>query len=150
METERCSVPDDIEVNPQLTLPEREISFETSTSSGPGGQNVNKVETRVTLLFDLGASDSLAPEQKERIRERLATRINKAGVLRVVSQKHRSQSANRQVATERFAALLAEALEETPPRKTTRPSRTARRRRLQNKRRRSEIKKLRKPPRRED
>jgi len=143
-------VADEIPVNPQLTIPEREVSFETSTSSGPGGQNVNKVETRVTLLFDLEASDSLDPEQKETIRDRLATRINKAGVLRVVSQKHRSQSANRQAATERFAALLAEALEQTPPRKKTKPSRTARRRRLRNKRRRSEIKKLRRPPRRED
>jgi ribosome-associated protein len=150
MGIERSPVPDDIAVSPQLTLPDREVSFETSTSSGPGGQNVNKVETRVTLLFDLEASDSLDPEQKERIRERLATRINKAGVLRVVSQKHRSQSANRQAATERFAALLAEALEETPPRKKTRPTRAARRRRLQKKRRRGEIKKLRKPPRHED
>lgn len=141
---------DDITVNPRLTIPEREVSFETSTSSGPGGQNVNKVETRVTLLFDLAASESLEPEHKQKIRNRLATRINKAGVLRVVSQKHRSQSANRQAATERFAALLAEALEETPRRKKTRPSRAARRRRLKKKRRRSEIKKLRKPPRRED
>lgn len=141
---------DDIAVNPRLAIPEREVSFETSTSSGPGGQNVNKVETRVTLLFDLAASESLDPEQKETIRDRLATRINKAGVLRVVSQKHRSQSANRQAATERFAALLAEALEQTPPRKKTKPSRTARRRRLRNKRRRSEIKKLRQPPRREE
>lgn len=141
---------DDIAVNPRLAIAEREVSFETSTSSGPGGQNVNKVETRVTLLFDLEASDSLDPEQKETIRDRLATRINKAGVLRVVSQKHRSQSANRQAATERFAALLAEALEPTPPRKTTKPSRAARRRRLRNKRRRGEIKKLRQPPRREE
>lgn len=141
---------DDIAVNPRLAIAEREVSFETSTSSGPGGQNVNKVETRVTLLFDLEASDSLDPEQKETIRYRLATRINKAGVLRVVSQKHRSQSANRQAATERFAALLAEALEPTPPRKTTKPSRSARRRRLRHKRRRGEIKKLRQPPRREE
>ena len=141
---------DDIRVNPRLTIPEREISFATSTSSGPGGQNVNKVETRVTLLFDVAASESLDPEQKAKIRDRLDTRINKAGVLRVVSQKHRSQTANRKAATERFAALLAEALEEVPRRKKTRPTRAARRRRLKKKRRRSEIKKLRKPPRRED
>lgn len=141
---------DDITVNPQLTIPEREVSFETSTSSGPGGQHVNRTETRVTLLFDLAASESLDPEQEEKIRDRLATRINKAGVLRVVSQKHRSQSANRQAATERFAALLADALEEAPRRKKTKPTRAARRRRLKQKRRRSEIKKLRKPPRRED
>ena len=140
----------EIIVNAQLAIPEQEISFETSTSSGPGGQNVNRVETRVTLLFDVEASESLDPAQKERIRERLATRINKAGVLRVVSQKHRSQSANRQETEERFARLVAEALEEKEPRKRTRPPRAAKRRRLQKKRRRSEVKRLRKPPRGDD
>jgi len=136
----------DLPINPRLSIPEREITFATSTSSGPGGQHVNRVETRVTLLFDLEASESLNAEQRERIRERLATRINKAGVLRVSSQKHRSQAANREAAAERFAALLADALEEEPPRKPTRPSRAAKRRRLRKKRRRGEIKRLRKPP----
>ena len=136
----------DLPINPRLSIPEREIAFATSTSSGPGGQHVNRVETRVTLLFDLEASESLSAEQRERIRERLATRINKAGVLRVTSQKHRSQAANREAATERFAALLADALEEEPSRKPTRPSRAAKRRRLRKKRRRGEIKRLRKPP----
>lgn len=140
----------DLSVNAQLAIPEHEIYFETSTSSGPGGQNVNRVETRVTLLFDVEASESLDSEQKARIRERLATRINKAGVLRVVSQKHRTQSANKQETEERFARLLAEALEEEESRKKTRPTRAAKRRRLKKKRQRSEVKRLRKPPRRDE
>jgi len=140
----------DIEVNSRLTIPESEIVFETSTSSGPGGQNVNKVETRVTLLFDLDTSESLSEPQKQRVRERLATRINKDGVLRVTSQKHRSQSANREAATERFAELLAEALAPRKHRKRTRPTRAARRRRVKNKRHRGQVKNLRKPPKREE
>ena len=82
-------------VDDQLVLPERELSYRSSRSSGPGGQNVNKVETRVTLLFDISGSAVLDETQKELVRQRLATRINKKGVLRVVSQRHRTQNANR-------------------------------------------------------
>jgi len=117
-----------------------DLRYQTSRSSGPGGQNVNKVETRVTLLFDLDSTPDLTDDQKARVRERLATRINKEGVLRVVSQRHRTQNANRQAATERFALLLAGALTTAPPRRKTKPSRTAKRRRLEGKRRRSRLK----------
>ena len=71
-----------LRLNDQLSLPESELSYRTSRSSGPGGQNVNKVETRVTVLFDVAASPTLSEEQKTRIRERLATRLDKQGVLR--------------------------------------------------------------------
>jgi ribosome-associated protein len=94
-------------INETLTLSERELSYSTSRSSGPGGQNVNKIESRVTVLFDVTGSRTLSEEQKRLIFERLATRINREGVLRVISQKHRTQAANRDEARLRLATLLA-------------------------------------------
>lgn len=124
-----------LEVAPGVRIPLSELRYQTSRSSGPGGQNVNKVETRVTLLFDLEGSPSLDEARKARLRERLATRINRAGILRVVSQRHRTQAANRQAATERFVDLVAAALVTQRPRRKTRPSRSAKRRRLEEKKR---------------
>jgi ribosome-associated protein len=124
-------------ITPDLAIPDEEISFATSRSGGPGGQNVNKLETRVTIRFDVGASAVLSEEQKARLRERLATRITKDGVLHVTSQRHRSQVANKDAALERFAELVGEALREEVPRRKTRPSRAAKARRLDEKRRRS-------------
>lgn len=126
-----------IPIDDTLAIPDEEVTFATSRSGGPGGQNVNKLETRVTLRFDLAGSPSLSEEQKARLRERLATRITRDGVLQVSSQKHRSQGANREAAVERFAELLRENLREEPPRKKTRPSRAAKARRLDEKRRQS-------------
>jgi ribosome-associated protein len=122
-------------ISEDLSILDDEVSFVTSRSGGPGGQNVNKLETRVTLRFDLAGSSSLSPEQKSRLRERLATRITKDGILHVTSQRHRTQAANREAAVERFAELLRENLREEPPRKKTRPSRAAKARRLEEKRR---------------
>jgi ribosome-associated protein len=132
-----------IQIDPTLAIPDDEIAFATSRSSGPGGQNVNKVESRVTLLFDVEASPTLSADQKARLRERLRGRINKQGVLRVVAQKHRTQSANREAATTRFAELLRDALAEEPPRRPTRVSAAAKRRRAEAKRRRAQIKRAR-------
>ncbi len=122
-----------------------ELRFAYSRSSGPGGQNVNRVETRVTLRFDVFGSPSLTEEHKRRIASRLATRINKVGILRVVSQRHRTREANRRAAAERFLELLTEALRRQRPRRKTRVPRNARRRRLEGKRRRGELKRLRRP-----
>lgn len=133
-------------VDDRLALPEEELSFVTSRSGGPGGQNVNKVETRVTVRFDL-ASPSLADDQRARLRERLATRITRGGVLHVTAQRHRTQAANREAAIARLLELLREALAEAVPRRPTRVSRAARTRRLQAKRRRGERKRTRVPPR---
>src|SRR5882672_11331599 len=129
-----------LEIAGGLALPEEEISFVTSRSGGPGGQNVNKLETRVTLRFDLAASPSLSDEQKARLRERLATRITRAGVLHVTAQKHRTQGANREAALERFTELLREAFQEETPRKKTRIPRAVHRRRVDDKKRRGQRK----------
>ncbi|MEP0773107.1 MAG: aminoacyl-tRNA hydrolase, partial [Acidobacteriota bacterium] len=104
------------------------------------GQNVNKVATRVTLFFDLEGAKGLAAEHKERIRQRLATRISRDGVLRVACQRHRSQSANRQAAMERLVELLQQALREDAARTPTRPPRAVKEQRLADKRRRADRK----------
>lgn len=129
-----------LNVNDKLVLPERELAYRSSRSSGPGGQNVNKVETRVTLLFDVADSAALDERQKQIILGKLATRINKEGVMRVVSQKHRTQKANREAARVKLAELLAAALKPRRKRRKTRTPKAAKRRRLEEKKRRGEIK----------
>jgi ribosome-associated protein len=133
-------ITDDLSIDPD------DLRFEFARSSGPGGQNVNKVETKVRLLFDLRGSRSLNSEQRKRIEERLATRITKAGVLHIASQRHRTREANRRATIERFIGLIAEALEESEPRVRTRVPKAARKRRLESKRRRSQKKAMRARP----
>ncbi len=136
-----------VEITPTLEIPDSELELRTSRSSGPGGQNVNKLETRVTVRFDVAGSPSLGEEERERIRERLGSRISKAGILQVSSQRHRTQAANREAAVTRLAGLLADALEPEAERKPTRVPRAAKRRRIQEKRRRGRLKELRGTPR---
>ena len=137
---------EDLVVSDALTIPAGELEVSFARSSGPGGQHVNKVETRVTLRFDLAGSAVLSESQQARIAARLATRISKAGVLRVVCQKHRSQSANEREARVRLAALLAAALVRPPRRRKTAVPKAQRRRRLEGKRRRSRLKQDRRRP----
>ncbi|MFO7897487.1 MAG: alternative ribosome rescue aminoacyl-tRNA hydrolase ArfB [Planctomycetota bacterium] len=132
-----------IKIHRRLSIPEGELDFQASRSSGPGGQHVNTADTRVTLRFDVPNSPSLSDRQKKRIRSRLRTRINKQGVLRVTSQKHRSQSANREAATEKFADLLRGALRRRKKRKKTKPTKASEKRRLKSKKRRGRRKKQR-------
>lgn len=122
-----------IQITDTLFINENELSFTASPSSGPGGQHVNKVSTRMTLWFNVAASPSLSDEQKQRILSRLATRISKEGVLRVISQQHRSQSANKDATIERFVELLKEVLTDQPLRKKTGISKKARQRRMDEK-----------------
>jgi len=139
-----------IEITPDLSIADGELRFSASRSGGPGGQNVNKVSTKVTLTFDVAGSPSLSPEQREHILERLATRISKDGVLQVVSQRHRSQAANREAVVTRFVELLRLALAEESPRVPTRPTRVAKERRVTSKKLRARIKRSRRRPGAED
>jgi ribosome-associated protein len=133
-------------IDSNLAIPRGELDFSASRSSGPGGQNVNKVESRVVLAFDVDGSPSLSERQKELVHRRLATRVTRAGVLRVASQRHRTQAANRRAAEERFVELLAAALVEPRRRRATAAPAQARRRRLEGKRQRSELKDSRRKP----
>jgi ribosome-associated protein len=123
-----------------LAIPEGELQLSASRSSGPGGQSVNKVASRVTLYFDVRSSPSLSADQKRRILSRLRNRISKSGVLQVTSQATRSQSMNRERAIRRFAELVADALRVSPPRRRTSVPPAAKERRLREKKRRSRLK----------
>ena len=129
-----------IEIAKNTCIADDELAFKTSRSSGPGGQNVNKLNTRVTVFFDVAGSPSLSDNQKKRILSKLSTRVDKRGVLRVVSQKHRGQEANRQAATERLQQLLEQALKLDPIRRKTKAPAAARERRLEEKKQRSRLK----------
>jgi len=118
-------------------IPENELVFKASRSSGPGGQNVNKLNTRVTVQFDVAGSPSLSDEQKQQILRRLATRVDKAGVLHVTAQKHRSQEANRREAMDRLQELVRAALTPVPVRRKTKTPAAAREQRLREKKQRS-------------
>ncbi len=132
-----------IEITPGLGISEHELTFSCDRSPGPGGQNVNKTHTRVTLIFDVGASTSLSSQQKKKATEALGSRVSREGVLRVVSCKERTQLANRRAAVNRFIELMGEALTTAKPRKPTKPTAGASRRRLEAKTQRAEVKGLR-------
>ena len=110
---------------------------------GPGGQNVNKVSTRATLIFDFRACPRLSPAERDRIADRCASRMTRDGRLRVVSQQQRRQAANRQLAETRLLTLLAETLHVPRARRPTRATSLSRRRRLELKRRRGQLKRVR-------
>ncbi|MEJ3744222.1 alternative ribosome rescue aminoacyl-tRNA hydrolase ArfB [Actinomycetes bacterium KLBMP 9797] len=130
----------DVTVRPGLVIPEAELNWRFSRSSGPGGQGVNTTDSRVELSWDLAATSALPPPLKERALERLAGRLVE-GVLTIAASEYRSQLRNREAAQARLAALLRDAIAPPPPqRRPTKPSRRAKQRRLDDKRRRSEIK----------
>lgn len=132
-----------IQVTDNLLIPENEISFTASRSGGPGGQNVNKVSSRVTLSFDVAQSAALSEDQKRRVLSELATRVNKDGILRIVSQRTRSQDMNRTDALERFCELLRQALTPQRLRLKTRTPAAAKLRRLEKKKKRTIVKQAR-------
>jgi ribosome-associated protein len=122
-------------INRRIELPEDELEFEAARSGGPGGQNVNKVASKVILRFRPAQSRALGPEEKARIAERLAHRLTRSGELVLHASTHRQRSRNLEAARARLADLLAEALRAPKPRKETRPTRASGRRRLEAKRR---------------
>ncbi len=135
-----------IEINTTVSIPRHELRFEATTSSGPGGQHVNRSRTRVTLLFDVEASTTLSAHQKRRVRTKLATRIDRAGRVRVRCGRHRSQASNRAETIRRFATLIRDALRHVRRRVATRPSAPQRKRRMKDKRKRAETKRRRRAP----
>lgn len=130
-------------INDKISIDESFITFQFTRSAGPGGQNVNKVNTRVELFFDFQLCDSLTDLQKNKIRSKLKKRISKDGLLRIASQQFRSQSANKQAAMELLTAVLAEALKTLPKRHKTKMPYSAKVKRLENKKHRSAIKRSR-------
>jgi len=134
-----------IRLTGNIAISDADIVYRFSRSAGPGGQNVNKLNTRVTLLFNLAGCRGLTDEQKNRLLERLSSRISSDGFLKVVSQRHRTQNANRRAAQKRLAELLEAALENIPIRKRTAVPYSAHQRRLRRKQLRGELKGRRKP-----
>jgi len=132
----------DLDIGQGIVVPASLLSASRSRSGGPGGQNVNKVETRVTIEADVDALP-LSDEQKRLVRTRLAGRINRNGVLRVTSQAERSQILNRDRALARMEELLREAIEVREVRRATRTPKREKQKRLNEKRRLAETKRLR-------
>lgn len=127
-------------IQPGLELPARELRFEFSRSGGPGGQNVNKVETRASLRFSVRDSTSLTAKQRAAIQRRLATRLLASGEIVVHASRYRERERNVDDARERLAELLRQALVEPKRRRPTRPTRGSQERRIAGKSRRADIK----------
>jgi ribosome-associated protein len=128
----------------KIQILENEIVFKASRSSGPGGQNINKLNTKVTVIFDIKNSGFLNPQQKEIILKKLGNRITKDSRLIVESQKFRTQKANRDFAVEKLMELIENALKKPKIRKPTKPTAAAVERRLKRKKSKSLLKQQRK------
>jgi ribosome-associated protein len=135
-----------MDIPPNLSIPLDELRFSYSRSAGPGGQNVNKLSTRVTLAFDVETSPSLTDTQRALIRERLGNRLTREGVLQLHCDVHRTQSRNREEAMDRFVRLLTMALRPRIPRRPTSIPWAAKRQRMEDKRLRGTVKRLRRSP----
>ena len=129
-----------IRVTRTVSIPRTEVELRFSRSSGPGGQHAQKSDTRVEAVFDVEASSALSDAQKRRVVARVGP------VVRAVAQDERSQWRNRELALERLAEAVREALRVRRPRRATKPTKAAVERRLEQKRRRGETKRMRKPP----
>jgi ribosome-associated protein len=136
-------VPGDLRIRGSVVVPEAELLWRFSRSSGPGGQGVNTTDSKVELRLDLTSTSALGPVLRERALTRLAERLVD-GVLAVTASEQRSQYQNRLSAERKLADVLAEAIAPPPrPRVATRPTAGSRRRRLEDKKRRGDIKRLR-------
>jgi ribosome-associated protein len=132
-----------LQINDDVSIPEAELSFRFSRSSGPGGQHAQKSSTRVELVFDLANSPSLSDRQRTRALKGLAGYVDSAGVLHLTAQSERSQLRNREEVVARFQSLLCQALKRRRRRKATKPTAKSKEQRLQEKHRHSDKKKSR-------
>lgn len=129
-----------IEISARILIDQANLRYTYSRSSGPGGQNVNKLNTRVTVFFDLSASQSFTASQKRRITNRFASRISKTGELRVVSQRFRTREANKKAAMAKLGEILKEGIKRQKIRKKTAVPKRSKQARLADKKRRSLLK----------
>jgi ribosome-associated protein len=129
-----------LNVTPRIAIPRTELQYRATRAGGPGGQHVNTSSTRVELLWDFATSVAVNDDERARIREKLAARLDADGMVRVVASDRRSQLQNRQSADERLAALIRSALHTPKRRRPTKPTRASKEKRLSDKRRRSERK----------
>ncbi len=132
-----------LSITSKIQIPENELVEQFVRSSGPGGQNVNKVSTAVQLRFDIADSASIPKDVKQRLMRLAGKRMTEEGVLVIEARRYRSQEKNRQDARERLADLIRRSLHKPPRRKATRPSSAARQRRLDSKKKRGQIKRSR-------
>jgi ribosome-associated protein len=137
---EVSALPEHIVLRTGESIPVSSLEFATSRSGGPGGQNVNKVETKVEVRLAIGESAHLRESTRERLLAKLASRIDSGGVLRMASATERTQLGNRRAVLARLTALLDAALEPEKPRVATRPGRGAKLRRRESKERHAEKK----------
>ena len=129
-----------------FTVPEHELRFRASPAAGPGGQHVNRSSTRIEVRWDITNSPSVSDSQRELLLEKLGSRVDSRGVLRVTADERRSQLRNREAAVKRLNELANKALEQPRPRKKTKPPAGAAERRLAEKKRRAELKRERRRP----
>jgi ribosome-associated protein len=132
-----------IRVTAKISIDEREIEEDFVRSSGPGGQNVNKLSTAVQLRFDVAHSPSLAPDVRSRLERLSGSRLTRDGVLVITAQRHRTQARNRRDALDRLIDLIRRAAVAPTPRRATKPTKASRERRIEGKKLRGGIKRLR-------
>jgi ribosome-associated protein len=140
----------DLRVNDHIVIPAHELSWTSSTGSGPGGQHVNRSQTRVTLRWCPAQSDALDENERARVVSRWAPQLTSDGEILISASTHRSQKRNLDEACRRLAERLRAALVVQRRRRETRPSRGAVERRIKAKKQRSDVKRNRRPPRRDD
>lgn len=137
---------DGLQIREGVVVPHWELIFTASRSGGPGGQHANKTNSRVTLHWALESSSAFSDYDKNRLRQRLGHRLNAEGVLLIHVEETRQQSRNKELACERLATLLREALKTQKRRRPTKRTKASQRRRVAEKRARGDIKKMRKAP----